>query len=165
MTTPPLLHATLGLRAARYRVERPDLSGGAVGATVTAGFVLRERLGDPVARGSEAAAAAALSPDALPGGLSPGTGPVSASPRPGTPAAPDRAGSDRLGGGNRMDGRHAATAARQGATPPSRPPRVGPLFADAPLPDHDAAAAALLRERAVAVPASLDSSSPERPLR
>ena len=87
------------------------------------------------------------------------------SPRPGTSAALHLAEPDPFEDEEWVDHWREATAARQVSATLHRYLGVGHLFTDATLPDHDAAAAALLRERTIAFLASLDTPSPERPLR
>lgn len=172
-------------RAAGHRVVTPDLFGGETAATIEDGFRLQERHAAEASRRARQAAAA-LPADAVLSGLSygagvaselwaertdaagilllHGVGPVPEAPRPGTPAQSHLADPDPYDG-DWVDFWRETTAARGVAATLSLYPGVGHLFSDPSLPDHDAAATALCRERALAFLASLDPANDERPPR
>ncbi len=164
-------------RAAGHGVVTPDLFGGVVPETLEAGFALVEATGEPVLVERAAAAAGALPADAVLAGLSMGAGiasalwerrpeaagvlllhgigPVPDAPRPGTPLAAHLADPDPFEAEEWVTW-WRDTARERGLAPDLwRYPGAGHLFTDAMIDDYDAAAAALVWDRAGAFLAAL----------
>jgi dienelactone hydrolase len=170
------------LRAAGHRVTVADLFDGETASTLEEGIAIEERLWPEPLLGRAAAAADALPPDAVLAGFSMGAnvatqiwaerpatagllllhglGEIPEAPRAGVPVQAHLAEPDAFAPEDDVAAWQTAAPRKAVGAEVFRYAGAGHLFTDPSLPDHDAAAAALLWERGLAFLAALDERAP-----
>jgi dienelactone hydrolase len=170
------------LRAAGHLVTTPDLFDGETASTLDEGVAIEERLWPEPLLGRAAAAADALPADAVLAGFSMGAnlatqiwerrkatagllllhglGEIPEAPRAGVPLQAHLAEPDGFAPESEIASWQAMAARKRVSAEVVRYPGAGHNFTPPSLPDHDAAAAALLWERALAFLAALDERAP-----